>query len=62
MQKSKKALTSALVIIVVVGMIATYLLPLLGPTTKRNTVVEPDFQGPTSDPFVNGPTSPPGLK
>jgi hypothetical protein len=57
---TKKFIKGIIVAIVLVGMLALYLLPALGPITQpvpSNPVT--GFTGPTSDPYVKGPTAPP---
>jgi hypothetical protein len=48
----KKILTTIIVVLVIISMSAGYLLSMLDFSPKQN---DASFQGPTGEPFVNGP-------
>jgi hypothetical protein len=63
--KTKKIVTNIIVIIVALGMVASYVFSGFAPrqtASPAESVTSSDFQGPVGEPFVNGPPTPPALK
>lgn len=63
--KTKKVVTNIIVTIVALGMVASYVFSGFAPQqtiSPADSITDSGFQGPTGEPFVNGPTAPPALK
>jgi hypothetical protein len=62
---TKKIFKGALVVLVIFGMLAFYLLPFFSPSkSQRAPAIDTgvDFTPPVGNPSVKGPTAPPGVR
>ena len=55
----QKTLSRIIAVVVVVGLVATYVLPLLERPRPTASSAVPDFKGPEGSPSVVGPSAPP---